>query len=70
MGYNAILIKDATSGFTDSNYSAMLDILPLYSKVITSDQFTLEAPYGGIERMSTQQSTNSFTGRVAWLRSS
>jgi len=27
MGYNAILIKDATSGFTDSNYSAMLDIL-------------------------------------------
>ena len=70
MGYNAILIKDATSGFTDSNYSAMLDILPLYSKVITSDQFTLEAPYGSIERMSTQQSTNSFTARVAWLRSS
>ena len=26
MGYNAVLIKDATSGFTDSNYSAMLDI--------------------------------------------
>jgi len=24
-GYNAILIKDATSGFTDSNYSAMVD---------------------------------------------
>ena len=70
MGYNAILIKDATSGFTDSNYKAMLDILPLYSKVITSDQFTLEAPYGSIERMSTQQSTNSFTARVAWLRSS
>ena len=30
MGYNATLIKDATSGFTDSNYNAMLDILPLY----------------------------------------
>ena len=32
MGYNAILIKDATSGFTDSNYNAMLDILPLIRK--------------------------------------
>jgi nicotinamidase-related amidase len=47
MGYNAILIKDATSGFTDGNYNAMLDILPLYSKVITASEFTLEAPYGG-----------------------
>ena len=36
MGYNAILIKDATSGFTDSNYSAMLDILPLYAKLIAA----------------------------------
>ena len=43
MGYNAILIKDATSGFTDSSYNAMLDILPLYSKIITADEFTLAA---------------------------
>ena len=50
MGYNAILIKDATSGFTDSNYSAMIDILPLYAKLISSAQFTLEAPYGGTSR--------------------
>src|SRR5262249_3983939 len=50
MGYNAILIKDATSGFTDSNYSAMLDILPLYAKVISSAEFTLKAPYGGTAR--------------------
>lgn len=39
MGYNSTIIKDAMSGFTDSNYDAMLDILPLYAKVITSDQF-------------------------------
>jgi len=39
MGYNSTIIKDAMSGFTDSNYDAMLDILPLYSKVTTSDQF-------------------------------
>lgn len=39
MGYNATLVKDATSGFTDSNYNAMMDILPLYCKVITSDEF-------------------------------
>jgi len=71
MGYNAILIKDATSGFTDSNYAAMLDILPLYAKLISSDQLTLEAPYGGRDRsLATLQSGNSFTGRVSWLRSS
>ncbi len=71
IGYNAILIKDATSGFTDSNYKAMLDILPLYSKIITADEFTLEAPYAAIARSQvTQQSRDSFTGRVAWLRSS
>jgi nicotinamidase-related amidase len=70
MGYNAILIKDATSGFTDGNYAAMLEILPLYAKVITSDQFVLEAPYGGVERnVTTPPSRDSFTGRVAWLRS-
>jgi nicotinamidase-related amidase len=33
MGYNVVLIKDATSGFTDSNYRAMLDTLPLYAKL-------------------------------------
>ena len=69
MGYNAILIKDATSGFTDGNYAAMLDILPLYSKVITSDQFALEAPYGSVERSMTTSPKDSFTGRLAWLRS-
>ncbi len=69
MGYNAILIKDATSGFTDSNYTAMLDILPLYSKLISSDQFALEAPYGGGERSMATTPGNSFTGRVSWLRS-
>lgn len=39
MGYNSTIIKDAMSGFTDSNYAAMLDILPLYSKVVTSKKF-------------------------------
>jgi biuret amidohydrolase len=69
MGYNAILIKDATSGFTDANYTAMLDILPLYSKLITAAEFTLEAPYAGTARSEAlPQSRNSFTDRVAWLR--
>jgi nicotinamidase-related amidase len=69
MGYNAILIKDATSGFTDSNYNAMLDILPLYAKLISSAEFTLEAPYGGTARSDvTRSSSNSFSGRLAWLR--
>jgi nicotinamidase-related amidase len=69
MGYNAILIKDATSGLTDSNYSAMLDVLPLYAKLISSAEFTLEAPYAGTARTDvTRGSANSFSGRVAWLR--
>jgi nicotinamidase-related amidase len=69
MGYNAILIKDATSGFTDGNYNAMLDILPLYSKVITASEFTLEAPYGGSARTGAfSPSQNSFSGRMAWRR--
>jgi nicotinamidase-related amidase len=69
MGYNATLIKDATSGFTDGNYSAMLDILPLYAKLIASAEFTLQAPYGGTARSEVvQASRNSFSGRVAWLR--
>ena len=38
-GYNATVLKDATSGFTDSNYEAMMDILPLYAKLTTSDVF-------------------------------
>jgi nicotinamidase-related amidase len=68
-GYNAILIKDATSGFTDSNYSAMLNILPLYAKLISSTEFTLEAPYGGTARTDAMRdSRNSFSDRVAWLR--
>jgi nicotinamidase-related amidase len=69
MGYNAILIKDATSGFTDGNYKAMLDILPLYAKLITSDEFTLQAPHSmNARNEAMQQSRESFTGRVAWLR--
>jgi len=69
MGYNAILIKDATSGFTDSNYTAMLDILPLYAKLITAAEFILEAPYAGAARSDAlSDARNSFSGRVAWLR--
>ncbi len=69
MGYNAILIRDATSGFTDSNYNAMLEILPLYARLITAAEFTLEAPYAGVARSGTPaRSRNSFTDRVAWLR--
>ena len=67
MGYNAILVKDATSGFTDSNYTAMLDILPLYAKLITAAEFTLEAPFGG-SRNETPQPRDSFSGRMAWRR--
>ena len=66
MGYNAILIKDATSGFIDSNYSAMLDILALYAKLISSAEFTLEAPLDGTARSDAAR--NSFSGRVAWRR--
>jgi nicotinamidase-related amidase len=69
MGYNAILIKDATSGFTDSNYNAMLDILPLYSKVITANEFALEAPYGGSPRTTAfSHSPGSFSERLARIR--
>ena len=69
MGFNAILIKDATSGFTDSNYAAMLDILPLYARLITAAEFTLQAPYAsGSRTETTSPSRNSFTDRVAWLR--
>jgi nicotinamidase-related amidase len=39
MGYNATIIKDAMSGFTDSNYNAMLDILPLYCRIMTANEF-------------------------------
>ena len=64
VGYNAILIKDATSGFTDGNYNAMLDILPLYAKLISSAEFTLEAPYGGTARSeATRDARNSFSGQ-------
>jgi nicotinamidase-related amidase len=43
MGYNATAIKDAMSGFTDSNYSAMMDILPLYGKLIAAEEFVKTA---------------------------
>jgi len=39
MGYTATLLKDCTSGFTDQNYDAMLEILPLYAELITADEF-------------------------------
>ena len=39
IGYNSTAIKDAMSGFTDSNYNAMIDILPLYAKLITAEEF-------------------------------
>ena len=39
MGYTASVLKDCTSGFTDQNYEAMLEILPLYSTLITSSDF-------------------------------
>src|SRR5262249_22735204 len=69
MGYNAILIKDATSGVPDSNYRAMLDILPLYAKLITSAEFMLEAPYGGTARNErAPDARNLFSGRLAFLR--
>ena len=64
MGYNATLIKDATSGFTDSNYRAMLDILPLYARLITSAEFMLDAPYGGTARSDrAPEARNSFSDR-------
>ena len=53
----------------DSNYNAMLDILPLYARLISSAEFTLEAPYGGTGRNDVPRgSPNSFSDRVAWLR--
>ncbi len=66
MGYNATLIKDATSGFTDGNYSAMLDILPLYAKLIASAEFTLQAPYGGMAR-SGRRRIREIPSPVGWL---
>ena len=39
MGYTATVLKDCTSGFTDQNYDAMLEILPLYGELITADEF-------------------------------
>ncbi len=41
MGYKAILLQDCTSGFTDKNYEAMIDILPLYGTLIRSNDFVL-----------------------------
>ena len=39
MGYSATVLKDCTSGFTDQNYDAMVEILPLYADLITADDF-------------------------------
>lgn len=39
MGYSATLLTDCTAGFQDQNYDAMLNILPLYGKLITSKEF-------------------------------
>ena len=39
MGYTATLLTDCTSGFEDQNYDAMLNIMPLYSTLITSSDF-------------------------------
>ena len=66
IGYNATIIKDATSGFTDSNYDAMLDILPLYCKVITADEFVTSvnrAAYATVQprRYTSDQSAPRFS---------
>ena len=39
MGYGATVLKDCTSGFTDQNYDAMVEILPLYADLISADDF-------------------------------
>ena len=39
MGYGASVLKDCTSGFTDQNYDAMVEILPLYADLVTADDF-------------------------------
>lgn len=40
-GYEATLLTDCTSGFTDQNYDAMMNILPLYGELISSQQFLM-----------------------------
>ena len=39
MGYSAAILKDCTSGFTDQNYDAMVEIMPLYADLVTADDF-------------------------------
>jgi nicotinamidase-related amidase len=39
MGYSVTVLEDCTSGFTDQNYDAMLEILPLYGEMMTADEF-------------------------------
>ena len=41
MGYEATLLTDCTSGFTDQNYDAMMNILPLYGELISSQEFMM-----------------------------
>lgn len=42
MGYTATLLRDCTSGFTDQNYDAMVNILPLYAELTTADEFVAQ----------------------------
>ena len=42
MGYTASILKDCTSGFTDQNYDAMLEIMPLYADLISAEDFVAE----------------------------
>ena len=39
MGYSAAILKDCTSGFTDQNYDAMVEIMPLYADLISASDF-------------------------------
>ena len=41
MGYSAAILKDCTSGFTDQNYDAMVEIMPLYADLITANDFVV-----------------------------
>ena len=43
MGYECVLLTDCTSGFTDLNYDAMMNILPLYGELVTTEQFLMSS---------------------------
>ncbi len=61
IGYNATIIRDAMSGFTDSNYDAMLDILPLYCKVTTADAFAASATVAAYPAAPSRQPINNLS---------